>query len=191
MHRRLRGMPQNSLPRLPKTAAHKHSWWSRWPSATEWILLACGLCFPAMSRECPTTQRSHINLLKLFSAATSLRVITFARKLFPTGAVSVPVHALRCGPEISVTSPLRWRWFELRGVRTHIFSRRGRGNVGIPKGFPKSVGRVGSRLHGFPCFPYSVISMACCSPGRCWIQSYIKRRNAPYSPEMFVVIGFR
>jgi hypothetical protein len=37
----------------------------------------------------------------------------------------------------------------------------GVGNVGIPKGFPKSVGRVGSRLHGFPCFPYSVISMAC------------------------------
>jgi hypothetical protein len=30
--------------------------------------------------------------------------------------------------------------------------------VGIPKGFPKS---VGSRLPGFPCFPYSVISMAC------------------------------
>ena len=52
-------------------------------------------------------------------------------------------------------------------------------------------GKDGSRLHGFPCFPYSVISMACCSPGRGWIQSYIKRRNAPYSPEMFVVIGFR
>ena len=33
----------------------------------------------------------------------------------------------------------------------------------IPKGFPKSVGRVGSRLYGFPCFPYSVISMACFS----------------------------
>jgi hypothetical protein len=38
--------------------------------------------------------------------------------------------------------------------------RRGRGNVVIPKGFPKSVGRVGSRLYGFPCFPHSVISMA-------------------------------
>jgi hypothetical protein len=33
--------------------------------------------------------------------------------------------------------------------------------VGILKGFPKSVGRVESRLYGFPCFPYSVISMAC------------------------------
>jgi hypothetical protein len=39
--------------------------------------------------------------------------------------------------------------------------RRGRGNVVIPKGFPKSVERVGSRPHGFPSFPYSVISMAC------------------------------
>src|ERR1022692_170708 len=28
--------------------------------------------------------------------------------------VSVPVHPLRCGPETSVTSPLRWRWFGLR-----------------------------------------------------------------------------
>jgi hypothetical protein len=55
------------------------------------------------------------------------------------------------------------------GTKRHIFSRRGRGNVGIPKGFPKSVGRVGSRLHGFPCFPYSVISMACFSLGKCWI----------------------
>ena len=40
-------------------------------------------------------------------------------------------------------------------------SSRGRGNVVIPKGFPKSVGRVESQLLGFPCFRYSVISMAC------------------------------
>jgi hypothetical protein len=33
--------------------------------------------------------------------------------------------------------------------------------VKIPKGFPKNVGRVESRLLGFPYFPYSVISMAC------------------------------
>ena len=46
-------------------------------------------------------------------------------------------------------------------VQEGISNRRGRGNVGIPQGFPRSVGRVGSRLHGFPCFPYSVISMAC------------------------------
>jgi len=35
--------------------------------------------------------------------------------------VSVPGHALRCGPETSVTSPLRWRWFDLRGhEKTYI-----------------------------------------------------------------------
>ncbi len=42
----------------------------------------------------------------------------------------------------------------------------------IPKGFPKSVGRVGSRHHGFPCFPYSVISMACFLDGKCRINRY-------------------
>ena len=30
-----------------------------------------------------------------------------------------------------------------------------------PQGFPRGVGRVESRLYGFPCFPYPVISMAC------------------------------
>jgi hypothetical protein len=33
--------------------------------------------------------------------------------------------------------------------------------VVIPQGFPKSVESVESRFHGFPCFPYSVIPMAC------------------------------
>src|ERR1700677_4251703 len=31
---------------------------------------------------------------------------------------------------------------------------------GSPQGFPRGVGRVESRLHGFPCFPYPGISMA-------------------------------
>jgi hypothetical protein len=57
--------------------------------------------------------------------------------------------------------PLAVPMVRVEWVLRHKSSRRGRGNVGIPKGFPKSVGRVGSRLHGFPCFPYSVISMAC------------------------------
>src|ERR1017187_4363562 len=35
------------------------------------------------------------------------------------------------------------------------------GNVVIPKGFPRGVGRVESRPFGFPCFPYPVISIAC------------------------------
>jgi len=42
------------------------------------------------------------------------------------------------------------------GLQIHDSRRRSRGNVGILKGFPKSVGRVESRLYGFPCFPYSV-----------------------------------
>ena len=68
--------------------------------------------------------------------------------------VSVPGHALRCGPETSVTSPLRYCF----GYRTR---RRSVGNVGIPKGFPRGVGRVESRLLGFPCFPLLGISNAC------------------------------
>src|SRR5271170_1654079 len=69
------------------------------------------------------------------------------------------------------------------GTRRHISSRRGRGNVGIPKGFPQSVERVGSRLHGFPCFPYSVISMTCFSRGKCWINRYAATQcNVPHSP---------
>jgi hypothetical protein len=30
-----------------------------------------------------------------------------------------------------------------------------------PQGFPRGMGRVESRLYGFPCFPYPVISTAC------------------------------
>jgi hypothetical protein len=33
-----------------------------------------------------------------------------------------------------------------------------------PQGFPRGVGRVESRLFGFPCFPYPGISMACFEP---------------------------
>jgi len=39
--------------------------------------------------------------------------------------------------------------------------RRGSGNVEILKGLIKSVGSVESRLYGLPCFPYSIVSMAC------------------------------
>jgi hypothetical protein len=54
---------------------------------------------------------------------------------------------------------------------------------GIPKGFPKSAERVGSRLHGFPFFPHSVISMACFSRDKCWIDRYAATKcNVPPSP---------
>jgi hypothetical protein len=64
-------------------------------------------------------------------------------------------------------SPLRWLGLGIREnsavvlAPTYAARHRGRGNVVIPKGFPRSVGRVGSRLYCFPCFPHSVISMAC------------------------------
>jgi hypothetical protein len=38
--------------------------------------------------------------------------------------------------------------------------RRSGGNVGILRGFPRGVGRVGSRFYGFSCFPLLVISTA-------------------------------
>ena len=66
-----------------------------------------------------------------------------------------------------VTSPLRCEGLKLRFTAApraafkYLSRHRGRGNVGIPKGFPKSAGRVGSQLYGFPPFPHSVISMAC------------------------------
>ncbi len=60
--------------------------------------------------------------------------------------------------------------------------------MGIPKGFPKSVGRVGSRLLGFPCFPYSVISMACFSPGRRWVTATSTDAMGRTRKEVFVVI---
>ena len=58
-------------------------------------------------------------------------------------------------------SPLRRVGLDLLLLLYTKSRRRGRGNVAIPKGFPRSVGRVGSRLYGFPGFPHSVISMVC------------------------------
>jgi hypothetical protein len=78
--------------------------------------------------------------------------------------VSVLQRSLHVGPRTSITTPLRSKGL---GLGLSCFctlkyaSSQGRGNVVIPKGFPRSVGRVESRLLGFPCFPYSVISMAC------------------------------
>ena len=78
--------------------------------------------------------------------------------------LSVLERSLHFGPRTSITTPLRSKGlgFGLSCSCTLKYaSSRGRGNVVIPKGFPRSVGRVESRLLGFPCFPYSVISMAC------------------------------
>jgi len=93
--------------------------------------------------------------------------------------MSVPGHALRCGPETSVTSPLRWRWFELRGHERHISSRRGRGNLGIPNGISKECGK-GEK----PASWLSMLSILCHFHGllfarQCWIRLR-HQRNAPH-----------
>jgi hypothetical protein len=69
-------------------------------------------------------------------------------------SVSVPEHPLQVPCGARGLSLGLWLVFAL--APKHLTRRRGRGNVGIPKGFPKSVGRVESRPYGFPCFPYSV-----------------------------------
>jgi len=74
-------------------------------------------------------------------------------------------YTLDRGHPLQVPCGVEWLelrlWLVFAVAPKHLARRRGRGNVGILKGFPKSVGRVESRLYGFPCFPYSVISMAC------------------------------
>jgi hypothetical protein len=59
----------------------------------------------------------------------------------------------------------------------HASSRR-RGNVVIPKGFPRSVGRVESRLLGFPCF-----SILCHFHGLLWkrVSQNHSYREGPHS----------
>src|ERR1700677_5146144 len=78
--------------------------------------------------------------------------------------LSVPEHPLHFGPGTSITSPLCSRGLGFGLSWSCILkyaSSRGCGNVVIPQGFPKSVGSVESRFLGFPCFPHSVISIAC------------------------------
>src|SRR3979409_567746 len=78
--------------------------------------------------------------------------------------VSVLERSLHFGPRTSITTSLRSKGlgFGLSCSCTLKYaSSRGRGNVVIPKGFPRSVGRVESQEAGLPPFPYSVISKAC------------------------------
>ena len=75
--------------------------------------------------------------------------------------LNVLERSLHVGPRTFITTPLRSKGLEFGLSCSCILkyaSSRGRGNVVIPKGFPRSVGRVESRLLGFPCFPHSVIS---------------------------------
>jgi hypothetical protein len=70
--------------------------------------------------------------------------------------MSVPGHALRCGPETSVTSHLRWRWFELSGYeRTYIQPSRP-WECGNPEGISKECGKGGK-----PASWLSMLSILC------------------------------
>jgi hypothetical protein len=63
--------------------------------------------------------------------------------------------------------------------------------VVIPKGFPKSVERVESRLLGFPPSPYSVISMACFGESvKVTITAKTRCGNRNHLPEMAFFLPF-
>jgi hypothetical protein len=70
--------------------------------------------------------------------------------------LSVPGHALRCGPETSVTSPLRGRSLEFRGhEKTYIQSSRP-WECGNPEGISKECGKGGK-----PASWLSMLSRLC------------------------------
>jgi hypothetical protein len=93
--------------------------------------------------------------------------------------MSVPGHALRCGLETSVTSPLRWLWFELSGhEKTYSQSSRP-WECGNPEGISKECGKGGK--------PASWLSILCHFHGllfaqQCWVNRYATQRNAPHPP---------
>src|SRR5271163_807885 len=70
--------------------------------------------------------------------------------------MSVSGHALRCGPETSVTSPLRRLWFELSGhEKTYNQSSRP-WECGNPEGISKECGKGGK-----PASWLSMLSILC------------------------------
>ncbi len=103
------------------------------------------------------------------SIAATLSVLIMRPSRSGCVAISVWIMRGRCEcTGTSVTTPSRCQRSGLKllhlslALFLYIYARRrGRGNVVIPKGFPKSVGRMGRRNYGFPCFPHSVIPMAC------------------------------
>jgi hypothetical protein len=95
--------------------------------------------------------------------------------------VSVLQHPLHFGPRTSITTPLRYKGLEFGlfcSSTLKYASSRGRGNVVIPKGFPKSVGRVES------CSWLSMLSILCHFHGLLWrrfSQSHIHREGPFWS----------
>src|SRR5258708_27515498 len=78
-------------------------------------------------------------------------------------------HALRCGPETSVTSPLRRLWFELSGHEKIYIQSSRPWECGNHEGISKECGEGGK-----PASWLSVLSILCHFHGllfvrRCWI----------------------
>jgi hypothetical protein len=105
--------------------------------------------------------------------------------------MSVPGHALRCGPETSVTSPLRWRWVELSGhERTYIQPSRP-WECGNPEGISKECGKGGK-----PASWLSMLSILChfhdlLFARHCWINRNATQRHAPRSPRTKIPAHWR
>jgi hypothetical protein len=105
--------------------------------------------------------------------------------------LSVPGHALRCGPETSVTSPLRWRWFELSGhERTYIQPSRP-WECGNPEGISTECGKGGK-----PASWLSMLSILChfhdlLFARHCWINRNATQRHAPRSPRTKIPAHWR
>src|SRR5271163_1742673 len=70
--------------------------------------------------------------------------------------MSVSGHALRCGPETSVTSPLRRLWFELSGHEKIYIQSSRPWECGNPEGISKECGKGGK-----PASWLSVLSILC------------------------------
>ena len=87
----------------------------------------------------------------------------WASKCLRATPVSVPGHALRCGPETSVTSPLRCE-------KTYVQSQRP-WECGNPEGISKECGKGGK-----PASWLSMLSILCHFHAlffaRCWINRY-------------------
>src|SRR5580704_15810888 len=166
------------------------------------FLFFCGLVKPARLKMLPnvlaaghTRSGCSISSLALsFRAPQEGCLARSTRMVFSTGSrvgVSVPGHALRCGPETSATSPLRWRWFELSGhERTYIQPSRP-WECGNPEGISTECGKGGK-----PASWLSMLSILChfhdlLFARHCWINRNATQRHAPRSPRTKIPAHWR
>ena len=98
--------------------------------------------------------------------APTLFALAFASAAHAQGTmdfsgVSVLERSLHFGPRTSITAPLRCNGlgFGLScSLQFEICQQSRPWECGNPEGISKECGKGGKRLHGFACFPYSVIS---------------------------------